>query len=141
MATLKTQRTTVRVTDFLKSVNDPQRRKDAETVKKMMARITGHRARMWGDSIIGFGQYHYKYASGQEGDWPLTGLSPRKNALTIYIMPGFSKYGALLKKLGKHTHSKSCLYIKSLDDVDLKVLDTLITKSVAHMRKTYPTKA
>ena len=105
-----------------------------------MRRATGKRAKMWGPSIIGFGSYHYRYASGQEGDWMITGYSPRKQAITLYIMPGFKQFDSLMKKLGKHKTGKSCLYINKLDDVDEGVLETLITKSVEHMRKTYPTK-
>lgn len=94
---------------------------------------------MWGSSIVGFGSYHYKYASGQEGDWPLVGYSPRKQNLSIYIMAGFAGSDKLLAKLGKHKTGKSCLYIKRLEDVDEKVLNTLIEKSVKHMRSKYET--
>ena len=95
---------------------------------------------MWGESIVGFGQYHYKYASGREGDFLLTGFSSRKQALTLYIMAGFSEFGALMNKLGQYKTGKSCLYIKSLADVDEKVLEQLIIRSVKYMRKNYPTK-
>jgi hypothetical protein len=90
---------------------------------------------MWGTSIVGFGSYHYKGASGREGDWMLTGFSPRKQNLTLYIMPGFEDYDSLMKNLGKHTTGKSCLYIKKLEDVDTKVLKELVTKSVKKMKQ------
>lgn len=91
-----------------------------------------------GGSIVGFGSYHYKYASGREGDAPITGFSPRKQALTLYIMGGFEQYDDLLAKLGKHTTGSSCLYVKRLSDVDLDVLRELVTKSVDHMKQMYP---
>ena len=93
---------------------------------------------MWGDSIVGFGSYHYRYASGREGDWPLTGLSPAKRHLTLYIMPGFDDYQELLAKLGKHRTGKSCLYVNRLQDVDMPVLMDIIRRSVADMRRRYP---
>ena len=102
-----------------------------------MREITGKRAKMWGDSIVSFGKYHYKYKTGREGDFFVSGFSPRKQNLTIYIMPGFSKYKTLLKKIGKHKSSVSCLYIKSLADVDLSVLKNLIQRSVEDMHKLY----
>ena len=95
----------------------------------MMREITGERPKMWGSSIVGFGSYHFKYASGREGDWPVTGFSPRKQALTLYIMTGFEKHGALMKKLGKYKTGKSCLYIKKLEDVDQVTLRKLIVRA------------
>lgn len=92
---------------------------------------------MWSTSIVGFGTYHYKYESGREGDWPVTGFSPRKQSLTIYVMPGFSRYGSLMRKLGKYKTGKSCLYLKNLDDVDQQVLRELLIRSVADMKKLY----
>ena len=100
-----------------------------------MTDITGARPKMWGPSMVGFGDYHYKYASGREGDWFLTGFSPRKEALTLYLMAGFTKYDSLMKKLGKYKTGKSCLYIKSLEDVDMKVLKQLILESAKHVAK------
>lgn len=94
---------------------------------------------MWGTSIVGYGQYHYRYASGREGDWALTAFSPRKQNLVVYIMPGFSSFGALMKKLGKHKTGKSCLYINRLDDIDVDVLEKLIADSVKLMRKRHTT--
>ncbi len=137
MAELKTQPTKVSVAKFLKSVENPVRREDARTVKKLMDHITGWKAKMWGPSIVGYGQYHYKYASGREGDFFVTGFSPRKANLVVYIMPGYVDYGPLLKKLGKHKIGKSCLYINKLADIDLNVLETLIRRSVSHMKKNY----
>ena len=98
-----------------------------------MEEVTGEKAVMWGDSIVGFGTYHYVYASGREGDWPVTGFAPRKQALTLYIMSGFDQYDELLARLGKHSTGKSCLYIKRLSDVDVDVLRELVAESVAHM--------
>ncbi len=137
MAELKTKANKKSVRAFIDAIEDEQKRKDSRSVLKLMQKLTGEKATMWGDSIVGFGSYHYKYKSGREGDWMLTGFSPRKQNLTIYIMAGFSKYGALLKKLGKHKTSVSCLYIKRLSDVDLDVLSELIARSVKHMKHTY----
>jgi hypothetical protein len=93
---------------------------------------------MWGTAIVGFGTYHYVYKSGRTGDWPVIGFSPRKQNISIYIMPGFSGYQPLMKRLGKHKVGKSCLYVKKLEDIDLNVLDRLIEVSVADMRNRYP---
>ena len=117
---------------------DPECRKDCRTLSKMMRAATGKKAVMWGDAMVGFGQYHYKYASGREGDYFLTGFSPRKSNLSIYIMSGFDTFKKELKQLGKHKHSVSCLYVKNLDDIDLDVLQTMIEQSVAIMRERYP---
>ncbi|NKB43239.1 MAG: DUF1801 domain-containing protein [Alphaproteobacteria bacterium] len=140
MAENKTKATTASVSAFIKSVEHDKRRKDAQTIKKLMDKVTGWKAKMWGPSIVGYGQYHYKYDSGREGDYPITGFSPRKQALTIYIMPGFSAYDGLMAKLGKYKTGRSCLYINKLEDVDIKVLETLIRKSVAFMKKKYGVK-
>jgi nucleoid DNA-binding protein len=137
MSDLKTKPTKASVSAFIDAIEDPQKRKDCRELVKMMSEVTGKKPKMWGTSIVGFGTYHYKYASGREGDWPITGFSPRKQNLTIYIMLGFSKYGSLMKKIGKHKHSKSCLYVRSLDDLDRKVLRRLVEKSVADMRRKY----
>lgn len=137
MAELKTRPTRASVTAFLAGIDDPQQRADARKVAAMMRRATGKRAKMWGASIVGYGSYHYRYASGREGDFMITGYSPRKQALTVYIMPGFSRFGRLMAKLGKYKTGKSCLYIKRLSDVDENVLEKLIVESVRHMRKKY----
>ena len=139
MAENKTKKTGASVTEFLKSIDDPKMRADAKKVAAMMRRATGKRARMWGSSIVGYGTYHYKYASGREGDFMVTGYSPRKQALSVYIIPGFSKFGPLMKRLGKYKTGKSCLYIKRLSDVDEKVLEKLIESSVREMRNKYET--
>ena len=135
VAELKTQRNKQSVAKFLNAVEDDQRRKDAKAVKKLMEEVTGEKAEMWGDSIVGFGTYRYKYGTGREGDWMQVGMSPRKNNLTLYIMSGFSKHDELLGKLGKHKTGKSCLYINKLEDVDMKVLKRLVKESVSHVRK------
>jgi len=134
MAELKTKATTASVDDFLAAIDDDERRKDCLAVVKIMKKATGAKPKMWGPSIVGFGDYHYKYESGRELDWFLTGFSPRKKDLTLYIMPGFARYDDLMKALGRHSTGKSCLYIKRLADVDLKVLQTLVEDSVNHMR-------
>ncbi len=135
MAELKTKRNKQSVTTFIDSVEHDGRRRDAKAVLKLMKDITGEKAEMWGDAIVGFGTYHYVYDSGREGDWFLTGFSPRKTNLSLYIMAGFSRYDSLLKKLGKHKTGKSCLYINKLEDVDMDVLRVLIEQSVASVRK------
>ena len=137
MAELKTKETNASVKDFLDAIPDERARKDCRAIAAMMKKATGAAPKLWGPAIVGFGQYHYKYESGREGDWFLTGFSPRKQNLTLYIMAGFDRYDDLMQRLGKHKTGKSCLYIKTLDDIDTKVLETLIAESVAHMRRTY----
>lgn len=136
MTELKTQPTDQSVEAFLNNVEDERRRQDCFTVLEIMRDVTGAEPKMWGNSIVGFGEYHYTYASGREGDWMLTGFSPRKQNLTLYIMAGFDAYDDLLQRLGKHKTGKSCLYIKKLADVDLDVLRTLVQQSVHHMIRT-----
>ena len=137
MAELKTKKNIASVGAFLLKSN-PAKREDCEAILEIMAEVTDEEPVMWGSTIIGFGSYHYKYASGREGDWALIGLSPRKQNITIYIMDGFSKYEKLLSKLGKHKLGKSCLYINKLTDIDTTVLTTLAKRSVKNMRKMYP---
>jgi len=137
MADLKTKKNQASVQQFLASVEDEKRRKDARAVLRLMREITGEKPAMWGRSIVGFGSYHYRYASGREGDWMLTGFSPRKQALTLYIMDGFDGHEDLMTKLGKYKTGKSCLYVKSLEHIDMDVLRELVTESVAYMRRTY----
>lgn len=132
---LKTKVNDASVEGFLNSVEDEQKRKDCFEILKMMKQVTRESPKMWGSSIVGFGSYHYKGASGREGDWMLTGFSPRKQNLTLYLMGGFDPHKNLLKKLGKHKTSVGCLYIKNLDDVDKKVLKELVTESVKTMKK------
>jgi hypothetical protein len=135
MAQLKTAPTTASVNAFLKSVTDEGRRADCRALVKLMQDITRTRPTMWGPSIVGFGTYHYRYASGREGDWFLTGFAPRKQALTIYVMAGFTRYASLMKKLGRHKTGSSCLYLRSLADVDGAVLAELIRESVRYLKE------
>lgn len=130
MADLKTVPTKFSVDKFLKGIKDEQTRDDCFTILKIMERATKSKAKMWGPAIVGFGDYHYVYESGREGDWFLTGFSPRKQNLTLYIVGGFQQFDDLMKKLGKYSLGKGCLYIKSLEDVDRKILKEIITKSV-----------
>ncbi len=120
----------------MQSVEPEKKREDSYAILQIMQEVTGEAPSMWGDSIIGFGSYHYKYASGREGDWFLVGFSPRKQNLTLYIMPGFEHYDELLGRLGKHKTGKSCLYINKLADVDQDTLRELVRQSVAHMVET-----
>lgn len=137
MATNKTTQNEDSVEDFINAVDDEQKRRDSWDMIALMKKITGSDPRMWGSSLVGFGSYHYQYASGREGDFFLTGFSPRKAAFTVYIMPGFSEYAVLMEQLGPHKTGKSCLYIKNLDVVDRNILERLISKSVADMRERY----
>jgi Domain of unknown function (DU1801) len=135
MAELKTQPTGASVEEFLAGVETEQRRKDCGVLVEMMRQVTGAPPVMWGPAIVGFGDYHYKYASGREADWFLTGFSPRKNDLTVYLMADLSRFGEILSRLGKHKHRKSCLYLKSLAAVDLDALRELVTASVRRLAK------
>jgi hypothetical protein len=137
MAENKTKPTKVSVPAFIDAIADETKRADAKTLVKLMQSVTGEKAKMWGPSIIGFGSYHYTYESGREGDMPLAGFSPRKAATVVYGVMGFSESETLLAKLGKHTTGGGCLYIKKLADVDQKVLEALVTKSVADKRTRY----
>ena len=129
-ATIKTVQNKASVSTFLKSVDDPQRRKDAEAVAAMMTAVTKEKPAMWGTSIVGFGKERYKYASGREGDWFTVGFSPRKDNLTLYLIGGFRKHTDLMEKLGKVKMGGGCLYVKRLADIDQKVLKQLIVRSV-----------
>ena len=140
VAELSTKVTDRSVDKFLSGITDERKRKDSLVIRDLMARATKAPAEMWGSSIVGFGRYHYKYASGREGDWPLVGFSPRKQNLTLYIMSGFEGYADLMGRLGKYKTGKACLYIKSLDDVHLPTLRTLVQKSVKYVSKKYPSK-
>lgn len=130
MAEPKTKPTKASVKEFLNQIPDKERRDDCFTVAKIMEEITGDKPKMWGPSIVGFGAYHYKYASGREGDWPVAAFSPRKRDLTLYLTPGFDKQTELMQKLGSHGTGKSCLYIKRLSDIHVPTLKKLIKKSV-----------
>jgi hypothetical protein len=136
MAELKTKKTNDSVEAFLNSVEHDKRRADAFKVLELMKEVTGKEPKMWGSSIVGFGDYHYKYESGREGDWFLTGFSPRKQNLSLYIMAGFDEYNELLDKLGKYKTGKACLYINKLEDVDLPTLKQLVKKSAEHVAET-----
>lgn len=135
MAENKTIPTDVDPRDFIAAIPDEKKRADSEWLLQTMQDITGAKPVMWGPSIIGFGSYRYVYASGREGDWMLTGFSPRKTALSVYLMSGLKREAEYLEKLGKHKTGKSCLYIKRLSDVDTEVLKEMITASVEKVKK------
>ena len=136
MAELKTRPTDESVQSFLDGVENPKRKEDSFRILELMKEVTGEEPRMWGDSIIGFGSYRYKYKSGREAEWMLTGFSPRKQNLTLYIMSGFDDYDELLGQLGKHKTGKSCLYINKIEDVDQEVLKKLVKQSADHTAET-----
>lgn len=133
MSEQKTKPTSESVLEFLGKISDEQRRRDCLSLLEMMRAATGAAPAMWGSSIVGFGRYKYRYDSGREGEWLIIGFSPRKNDLTLYIMPGFERFGGLMAKLGKYKTGKSCLYVKKLGDVDAVVLRELIGESVRVM--------
>ncbi|MEP2670582.1 MAG: DUF1801 domain-containing protein [Cyclobacteriaceae bacterium] len=135
MAEPKTKKNDASVTAFLNKVKNKQRREDCFEVLELMKEITNEEPKMWGASIVGFGSYHYVYASGREGDWMVTGFSPRAQSLTLYIMAGFDRYEELMGKLGKFKTGKSCLYLSILEAIDKSVLKKLIKASVQHMKK------
>lgn len=137
MAQNKTTATKLSTKVFVDGIEDLQKRKDCRALMKLMARLTGNRAKMWGTNIVGYGSYHYRYASGREGDFFLMGFSPRKQALTIYVVAGFSKFPKLMAKLGKYKTGKSCLYVKRLEEIDFNVLEKLLTASRDYLRSTY----
>lgn len=136
MSELKTKPGDSDVDAFIAGIANDERRQDCLALLDLMSDVTGEPAKIWGGGIVGFGSYHYRYASGREGDWFLTGFAPRKNDLTLYIMAGFDRYEKLMAKLGKHRTGKSCLYLRRLSDVDVDVLRELTTESVEHTRRT-----
>lgn len=138
MAELKTKPTEKSVDAFLAAVDDEKKRADCLRLIDIMREVTGHEPQMWGDTMVGFGSYHYKYASGHEGDAMLTGFSPRKSNMVVYITAGFDQYGDLMRRLGKHKTGKSCLYINKLADVDETLLRALVKASFDHMVKMNP---
>jgi hypothetical protein len=138
MTELKTKPNNASVEDLLNSIKDEQVRKDCWTILDIMQKATNSKPQMWGSSIVGFGSYRYKYASGREADWTLTAFSPRKNNITLYIMTGFEGCDELMAQLGNHAHGKSCLYIKRLSDVHLPTLRKIIKASVKQMLKNNP---
>jgi hypothetical protein len=134
MAELKTQPTRRSVTAFLAAIPDDRMRRDSRTLLTILRRITKASPRMWGASIVGLGDYHFKYASGREGDWFLIGFSPRKHDLTLYLMDGLDRHGPLLAKLGRHKTGKGCLYLRTLEDIDLPTLERLLRDSVKNLK-------
>ncbi len=139
MSQNKTQPTDVDPAAFIATVEHPTRRADAEVLLELMGRVTGYPAQMWGPTIVGFGRYHYRYDSGREGDFLITGFSPRKANLVIYILPGYDDLSEELSRLGKHRMGRSCLYINKLADIDLGVLEEMVADGVAKMTEMYPT--
>jgi hypothetical protein len=137
MAELQTQQTKADVADFIAAIDNDQRRADCQSVLELMHEVTGAPPAMWGPSIVGFGHYHYRYASGREGDWFLTGFSPRKQALTLYIMGCLDGHEDRLAQLGTYKHGKACLYIKRLSDVNLDILRELVQVSVQDLQDRY----
>ncbi len=137
MSENKTKPTNVSVDEFLAAVEHDRCRNDAVNVCKLMQEVTGEEPVMWGPTMVGFGTYHYKYASGREGDWFLAGFAPRKANLVVYIMSGFKGHAALMDKLGKHKTGSSCLYINKLDDIDMDILRELVRRSVEHVSNAY----
>jgi hypothetical protein len=137
MAETKTKPTAIPVESFLKNCEDEQMRDDCFALVKLMKKVTGAEAKMWGPSIIGFGQYHYKYDSGHEGDICLAGFAPRQKKIALYVM-NFPGRDELLKNFGKHKATKGCLYVKKLDDIDIKVLESLVKQSIDYTKMKYP---
>jgi Domain of unknown function (DU1801) len=137
MYELKTKETENSVIEFIENVDNPKKKEDAYKLLDIFAETTGYKAKMWGPSIIGFGSYHYKYATGHEGDAPLVGFSPRKAKISLYFAPGDSRE-ELLGKFGKHTTGKGCVYINKIADIDVDVLKELINQSVKFLQETYP---
>ena len=135
MAELKTKPTEASAAGFINAIEDDQIRNDSKAITALMSKITRSKPKIWGSGIVGFGSYHYKYASGQEGDWMLTAFAPRKNKITLYIMPGFDGQGELMKKLGPHSGGKSCVHIKRLSDLHLPTLKKLIDLSVKKLKE------
>jgi hypothetical protein len=133
MAEAKARPTQASVAAFLAAIPDEERRRDGRAVARLMKEVTGAKPVLWGTSIVGFGTYRCRYANGSESEWPVTGFSPRRSDLTVYIMPGFDRYAGLLAKLGRHRTGKSCLYLKRLADVDMAVLREIVARSVAAM--------
>jgi hypothetical protein len=141
MYELKTKENDNSVLEFIESVDSPKKKEDAYRLLDIFTETTGYPAKMWGPSIIGFGSYHYQYASGHEGDAPLVGFSPRKAKISLYFATGDTKREGLLKRFGKHTTGKACVYINKVDDIDEDVLKDLIKQSITFLQETYPDKA
>ena len=141
MAKNKTTETNSSVTEFVNKVENEVKRNDSFKLIEIFKSITGFEPKMWGPTIIGFGNYHYKYQSGHEGDAPLAGFSPRKDSLVLYFAPEFENREVLLSQLGKHRSSKSCVYVKKLGDIDIKILEIMIVNSMTYATKLYPSKS
>ncbi|HEY4322409.1 MAG TPA: DUF1801 domain-containing protein [Mucilaginibacter sp.] len=135
---MKTKPTEVNVESFLDKLTDENARNDSFKLIQLMEKVIGEKAKMWGLSIVGFGKYHYKYDSGHEGEICLSGFSPRKGNLSLYVLAGFPGQEDLLARLGKHKAGKGCLYLKKLDDVNLDILESLVKQSADYTRKKYP---
>lgn len=138
MAEVKTVLTGASVAAYLDAIADDERRRDCKTLVKLMRKATGHAPRMWGTSIVGFGAYHYRYTSGREGDCCPVGFAPRKGDISIYLMPGLDIHQGRLTRLGKHRAGKACLNVKRLADIDVSVLEEMVTASVEHVKRTHP---
>jgi len=138
MAKTKTFKTDQDVKEYINSLADEKKRTDSFKLIEIMSAVTGLKPYMWGPSIIGFGNYHYKYPSGHEGDAPLAGFSPRKSAISLYVASKFPERGELLKQLGKHKSAVACIYIKTLDDINTSILKKMISASARHIKKFYP---
>ncbi|MYL64532.1 DUF1801 domain-containing protein [Bacillus hwajinpoensis] len=138
MYELKTKETDNSVIEFIESVDHPKKREDGYRLLDLFTETTGYEAKLWGPSIIGFGSYHYKYATGHEGDAPLVGFSPRKAKISLYLAQGEPERENVLQRLGKHKTGKACVYVNKLDDVDLDVLKEMIRQSVDYLKKLYP---
>ena len=138
MAENKTKPTWLSVPEFIESIDDPVKQRDCKTLVQLMSELTGAPPVMWGDAIVGFGNYRYKYASGREGDWFQVGFSPRKLSLSIYVVGYLEQYPEMLKDLGKHKHGKGCLYVNKLEDIDMGVLRTLIETSIRRLKVNQP---
>ncbi|MGM0903828.1 MAG: DUF1801 domain-containing protein [Bacillota bacterium] len=138
MYELKTKETDNSVIGFIEKVGSPKKREEAYKLLDLFTKTSGYEAKMWGPSIIGFGSYHYKYASGHEGDAPLVGFSPRKGKISLYFATGDTEREELLKELGKHSSGKACVYINKIADIDVEVLKKLIKQSIKFLRETYP---
>ena len=141
MAKNKTTYTNSSVTEFVDKVENEVKRDDSFKLIEIFKSITGFEPKMWGPTIIGFGSYHYKYESGHEGDAPLTGFSPRKDSLVLYFASEHENYEVLLSQLGKHKRSRACVYVKKLNDIDLKILETMIVNSLTYVTQLYPSKS
>lgn len=140
MAENKTKPTPQSVADFIAGVENPKRRADAEVLDAMFQRVTGWQPRMWGPTMVGYGQYHYTYDSGRSGDCLATGFSPRKANLVLYIMPGYTDFGHILARLGKHKLGKACLYINKLADVDMAVVEEIVRAGLDDLATRWPVK-